>query len=122
MNTINRLLAAVATVAIFIAGYLAFMAPVHIAPPATDRLIQMVELNQIASFAHVDARTIDVMDTTGRHFRMEFTAACPGLSDATMFSLVTENYRDLDKFTGIVLDGRVCTFKDFSPINPSPAR
>ena len=30
-------------------------------------------------------------------------------------NIATEDFRDLDRFTGIVLNGRLCTFKDFSP-------
>jgi len=46
---------------------------------------------------------------------MAFTEACPGLAQATSFSLVTEDFRDLDRFIGIAVNGRVCTFRDFSP-------
>ncbi len=115
MNAAARLIAAAIAGAIFMLALYAFIQPVHVPPPAEDQLVQFVDLRSIASFSPVDERTFDVVDEAGKHYRMEFTEACPGLSGAKTFSLVTENYRDLDKFTGIVLDGRVCTFKDFSP-------
>lgn len=115
MSTIPRLVAAAAAGAVGTFAFFAFMKPVHVAPPAEDALVQEVDLKRIASFTHVDAKTFDVVDEAGRHYRMEFTEACPGLAQATTFSLVTENYRDLDRFIGVAVNGQVCTFKDFSP-------
>jgi hypothetical protein len=86
-----------------------------LAPPARDALVQPVDLTRIAGFRYVDDRTIEVTDTLGRDFRVEFTDSCPGLKDAKDFALVTESYRDLDRFTGIALQGRICTFNDFAP-------
>ena len=50
---------------------------------------------------------------------MELTEDCPGLKDAKDFSLVTEGYRDFDRFTAIGVNGSICTFKDFSPMAAS---
>jgi uncharacterized protein DUF6491 len=86
-----------------------------LAPPARDALVQPVDLTRIAGFRYVDDRTLEVTDARGRDYRIEFTDSCPGLKDATDFSLVTESYRDLDRFTGIALQGRICTFNDFAP-------
>ena len=83
--------------------------------PAQDALTQKVDLNRIASFRYVDDRVLEVTDESGKKYNMEFTESCPGLKDAKNFSLVTESYRDMDRFTGIGLQGRICTFKDFSP-------
>ncbi|HSD74887.1 MAG TPA: DUF6491 family protein [Steroidobacteraceae bacterium] len=90
----------------------------QLAPPARDALVQPVDLTRIAGFRYVDDRTIEVTDARGRDFRVEFTEDCPGLKDANDFSLVTESYRDLDRFTGIALQGRICTFNDFAPRTP----
>jgi Family of unknown function (DUF6491) len=87
----------------------------HVAPPAQDALTQAVDLNRIAGFRYVNDTMLEVTDGSGKKYNMEFTEACPGLKDAKNFSLVTESYRDMDRFTGIGLDGRICTFKDFSP-------
>lgn len=86
----------------------------HLAPPAKDAMVQPLDLTRIAGFRYVDDRTIEVTDSGGRDFRIEFTEDCPGLKDAKDFSLVTESYRDLDRFTGIALKGRICTFNDFA--------
>ena len=90
----------------------------RLAPPARDALVQPVDLTEIAGFRYVDDRTLEVTDTRGHDFRIEFTATCPGLKDAKDFALVTESYRDLDRFTGIALQGRICTFNDFAPQTP----
>jgi hypothetical protein len=87
----------------------------HVAPPAQDALTQAVDLNRIASFRYVNDKMFEVTDESGRKYNMEFTESCPGLKGAKDFSLVTESYRDMDRFTGIALQGRICTFKDFSP-------
>jgi hypothetical protein len=87
----------------------------HIPPPAQDALTQAVDLKGISSFRYVNDKMFEVTDDTGRKYNMEFTEACPGLKSARDFSLVTESYRDMDRFTGIGLGGRICTFKDFSP-------
>jgi hypothetical protein len=87
----------------------------HIPPPAEDALTQAVDLNRIASFRYVSDTMLEVTDGLGKKYNMEFTQSCPGLKDATNFSLVTESYRDMDRFTGIGLAGRICTFKDFFP-------
>ncbi|MCW5570600.1 MAG: hypothetical protein U1F31_04550 [Steroidobacteraceae bacterium] len=118
MNAIARLIAAAAAGAIVVFAFFTFLKPVHVAPPAEDALVQHVDLTRIVSFTDVDSRTFDVVDDAGKHYRMEFTEACPGLVQAKTFSLVTEDYRDLDRFTGIAVKGRICTFKDFSPRAP----
>ena len=87
----------------------------HVPRPAQGALTQKVDLNRIASFHYVDDRVLEVTDESGKKYNMEFTESCPGLKDARNFSLVTESYRDMDRFTGIGLQGRICTFKDFSP-------
>lgn len=86
-----------------------------VALPAQDALVQSVDLTQIAHFRYMNDRTLEVSDGGGRRFKMELTEACPGLKDARDFSLVTESYRDLDRFTAIAVEGRICTFKDFAP-------
>ncbi len=118
MNAIARLIAAAAAGAIVVFAFFTFLKPVHVAPPAEDALVQHVDLTRIVSFTDVDSRTFDVVDDAGKHYRMEFTEACPGLTQASNFSLVTENYHDLDRFTGVLVNGQLCTFKDFSPRAP----
>jgi hypothetical protein len=85
---------------------------------AQDAVVQGVDLTRIASFKYRDERTLEVTDEHGAQFKMEFIAPCPGLRNATDFSLVTGSYRDLDRFTGIALNGQVCPFKDFAPHDP----
>ncbi|MGH8261852.1 MAG: hypothetical protein ACRETU_12385 [Steroidobacterales bacterium] len=119
-----RVLSGVAAVAIVAAVVLGFrLADARVlssvAPPAQDALVQSVDLNEISHMKYIDDRTLDVIDGTGKHFRMELTEDCPGLKQARDFSLVTESFRNLDRFTAIAVEGRVCTFKDFAP---RPAR
>ena len=116
----SRAFGAVASVAIVTAVIFGFrLADARVlasaGPPAMDALVQSVDLTQIAKFRDLDDRTLDVTDDRGRHFRMELTAECPGLTGATDFALVTESYRNLDRFTGIAVEGHICTFKDFAP-------
>jgi hypothetical protein len=87
----------------------------HVPQPAQDALTRAVDLNHIASFRYVADNVIEVTDESGKKYNMEFTEPCPGLKGATDFSLVTEGYRDMDRFTGVAVQGQVCTFKDFSP-------
>ena len=88
----------------------------HIAPPARDALVQSIDLKHIAGFRYVDDSTLVVKDETGKDFKMELTEPCPELSEAKDFSMVTESYRDLDRFTAIGVNGSICTFKDFAPL------
>ncbi|HEV7606411.1 MAG TPA: DUF6491 family protein [Steroidobacteraceae bacterium] len=88
----------------------------HIAPPAKDALVQALDLSHIAGFRYVDDRTLEVTDETGKNFKMELTEPCPGLEHASDFSLVTESYRNFDRFTAIGVKGSICTFKDFAPL------
>jgi hypothetical protein len=109
--------AAVAIVAAVVFGFRLADARVlsSVAPPAQDALVQSVDLSEISHFQYVDDRTLDVIDGNGKRYKMELTEDCPGLKDAHDFSLVTESFRDLDRFTAIAVEGRVCTFKDFAP-------
>jgi hypothetical protein len=86
-----------------------------LAAPVTDALEQDVALTKIAKFHYVNDRTLDVTDDKGTRFKMELTEDCPGLKGAKDFSLVTESYDDLERFTAIAVAGHVCTFKDFAP-------
>ena len=123
LTPLNRLVAGVAVVAIGAAVVLSLRVVdaedaaqlAHVAPFAQDALTQAVDLNRIAGFRYVNDRMFEVTDEAGRQYNMQFTEACPGLKEAKDFSLVTESYRDMDRFTGIALQGRICTFKDFSP-------
>jgi hypothetical protein len=123
LTPFNRLVAGVAAVAIGTAIVLGFRVVdaqdaaqlAHVAPFAQDALTQAVDLNRITGFRYVNDRMFEVTDEVGRKYNMQFTKACPGLKEAKDFSLVTESYRDMDRFTGIALQGRICTFKDFSP-------
>jgi hypothetical protein len=88
----------------------------HVAPPASDALVQSVDLSRIEGFQYVNDRTLNVTDDLGRHFKMELTEECPGLKDAKDFSLVTESFHNFDRFTAIGVQGSICTFKDFAPL------
>lgn len=122
---INRIVAGIAVLAIGVAVTLGLRVVdaqdaaqlVHATPFAEDALTQSVDLNRIAGFRYVNDRMLEVTDETGQAYNMQFTEACPGLKDAKDFSLVTGSFRDMDRFTGIALQGRICTFKDFSPKN-----
>ena len=124
MSQINRIIGIFGTVALAVSAFLFFHRAEQqdlqqwgiIPPPARDAIVQSLDLARIASFRYADDHTLEVTDDAGKNFRMELTQACPGLKGATDFSLVTENSRDLDRFTAIAIKGAVCTFKDFSPL------
>ena|SRR5215510_1334720 len=84
------------------------------APPAQDALTQSLDLNQIAGFHYVDDSTVEVTDEMGHAFAMKFTTPCPEFRSAKDFSLVTESYRNMDRFTAASVRGHTCTFKDFA--------
>ncbi len=123
LSPLNRVIAIVAIAAIGTSVVLAARLSdredtaqwAHVPRPAQDALTRSIDLNHIASFRYVGDKMLEVTDESGKKYNMEFTESCPGLKDARSFSLVTENYRDMDRFTGIALLGRICTFKDFSP-------
>jgi len=121
LTNLNRVIGLAGAIAIIGAGYVILNDAdgAYIAPPARDALVQAVDLTRIAGFRYVDDHTLDVTDELGNEFKMALTAACPGLKDARTFSLVTENYRDFDRFTAIAVKGNVCTFKDFAPLAAS---
>jgi hypothetical protein len=83
-------------------------------PPAEDALTQSLDLNSISTFRYVNDSYVVVTDEVGNRFAMKFTAPCPEFRTAQDFSLVTDSYRDLDRFTAAFVGGRVCTFKDFA--------
>lgn len=86
-----------------------------IPPPAEDALTEAVDLNRIAGFRYINDRELEVTDEAGHKYHMKFTQDCPPLKDMKDFSLVTESFHDMDRFTGIGVKGQICTFKDFSP-------
>jgi hypothetical protein len=120
---LNRLVAAVVVIAvgaITIVGFgtasdrdFARWRPIP--PPAEDALTQAVDLNRIAGFRYINDRELEVTDEAGHKYNMKFTQDCPPLKDMKDFSLVTESFHDMDRFTGIGVQGQICTFKDFSP-------
>jgi len=85
-----------------------------VAPPAQDALTQSLDLDRIAEFRYVDDSDVVVTDEQGHHFAMKFTAPCPEFKAARDFSLVTESFRNLDRFTAVSVGGRTCTFRDFA--------
>src|SRR5262245_53641787 len=86
----------------------------EMAPPAQDALTQSLDLERITSFRYVNDSAVQVTDDLGHHFAMKFTAPCPQFRTAKDFSLVTESYRNMDRFTAVSVEGRTCTFKDFA--------
>ena len=84
------------------------------APPAEDALTQSLDLERIDGFRYVDDKDVEVTDDLGHHFAMKFTTACPEFRTAKSFSLVTESYRNMDRFTAASVAGHTCTFKDFA--------
>ena len=84
------------------------------APPAQDALTQSLDLNSISGFHYVDDSTVEVTDEVGHAFAMKFTTPCPEFRSARDFSLVTESYRNMDRFTAASVMGHTCTFKDFA--------
>ena len=85
-----------------------------IAPPAQDALTQSLDLNRIAGFQYVDDSHVQITDEVGHKFAMTFTAACPEFKTAKDFSLITEGFRNMDRFTAVGVAGHICTFKDFA--------
>jgi|SRR6185295_15752434 len=83
-------------------------------PPAEDALTQSVDLQRITGFRYVNDALVEVTDDAGHWFTMKFTAPCPEFKAAKDFSLVTESYRNMDRFTAVSVAGHTCTFKDFA--------
>ena len=83
-------------------------------PPAEDALTQSLDLERISGFRYVNDGLVEVTDDLGHRFAMKFTAPCPEFRTAKDFSLVTESYRNMDRFTAVSVAGRTCTFKDFA--------
>ena len=83
-------------------------------PPAEDALTQSLDLQRIDGFRYVDDQDVEVTDDLGHHFAMKFTTACPEFKSARDFSLVTESFRNMDRFTAVNVKGHTCTFKDFA--------
>lgn len=84
------------------------------APPAQDALTQSVDLDSIADFHYVDDSRVEVIDEQGHRFAMTFTTPCPEFRTAQDFSLVTESFRNMDRFTAANVRGHTCTFRDFA--------
>jgi len=85
-----------------------------VAPPAKDALTQSLDLNRIAAFHYVDDGHVQVTDGLGHKFAMTFTAPCPEFRTAKDFSLITEGYQNMDRFTAVGVAGHIFTFKDFA--------
>lgn len=85
-----------------------------LAPPAQDALTQSLDLNRIASFHYVDDGHVQVIDELGHKFAMTFTAPCPEFRSAKDFSLITEGFHNLDRFTAVGVAGHICTFEDIA--------
>jgi len=85
-----------------------------VSPPAQDALTQSLDLERIAEFRYVDDSDVVVTDELGHVFAMKFTAPCPEFKAARDFSLVTESFRNLDRFTAVSVGGHTCTFRDFA--------
>jgi len=117
----NRILTAFAVLGLVSTGALGFHYAIDDdpgwpdkAPPAEDALTQSLDLERIDGFRYVDDKDVEVTDDLGHHFAMKFTAACPEFKTAKDFSLVTESYRNMDRFTAASVAGHTCTFKDFA--------
>ncbi len=119
----NRLVAAGAVVAYCTLAIVAFSTAGNhdfdnrrtLPPPAEDALTQAIDLNRITAFRYINDRELEITDGAGRKFDMEFTEDCAPLKHMKDFSLVTESFHDMDRFTGIGVDGQICTFKKFAP-------
>jgi hypothetical protein len=85
-----------------------------IAPPAQDALTQSLDLDRIASFQYLDDAHVRVTDERGHKFAMTFTTPCPEFRSAKDFSLITEGFRNMDRFTAVGVAGHICTFRDFA--------
>jgi len=117
----NRIVIALAVAGLVVCGVLGFLhsfddvsAHWPQVPPAQDALTQAIDLNSISTFHYVNDSYVVVTDEIGNRFAMKFTTPCPGFRTAKDFSLITESYRNLDRFTAASVGGQTCTFKDFA--------
>lgn len=109
-------LSATACIATGVAGFALAehrIAPEAPPPPPLDFFEQGVDLSHIESMQPLNDEELAVRADGDKRFTLEFTAPCAGLSRARVIALATDGYRNLDRFIGIVIDGRLCTFKDF---------
>ena len=122
-NALNRTIAGVATVAIVAAVYLAFKVSDQqdalrfgtTPPPASDSMTQAVDLTTIERIDPKSETSVVVYADGGKPYTMEFTTPCPGVAQATSISFFTDGFKSLDRFAGILVNGRACTFRDFRP-------
>jgi len=118
----GRVIAAIAVAGLITSGVLGFLYSFddaraqwpQVPPPAQDALTQSLDLDRIDGFRYVNDSQVQVTDELGHKFTMKFTTPCPEFRTAKDFSLVTESYRNLDRFTAVSVGGRTCTFKDFA--------
>jgi hypothetical protein len=118
----NRIFTAVGAAVLVLAGTAGFVYSFEsgesrtpgVAPPAEDALTQSLDLERITSFRYVNDKAVQLTDDLGHHFAMKFTAPCPQFKTAKDFSLVTESFRNMDRFTAVSVEGHTCTFKDFA--------
>lgn len=117
----NRIIIALVVAGLVVSGVVGFLYSFDDAsaqwpqvPPAQDALTQAIDLNSISTFHYVNDSYVVVTDELGNRFAMKFTTPCPGFRTAKDFSLVTESYRNLDRFTAVSVGGQTCTFRDFA--------
>ena len=118
----NRIVTGLGVVALVLTGAAGFvyafddgeLRTPDMTPPAEDALTQSLDLERITGFRYVNDSLVEVTDDAGHRFSMKFTAPCPEFKTAKDFSLVTESYRNMDRFTAVTVAGHTCTFKDFA--------
>jgi hypothetical protein len=74
-----------------------------------------VDLHNIATIRSLGEQAIQITDKDGRHARVELDAACPGIESSKTLSLVTLDLKNIDQFSGLVVNGHVCSFRRAPP-------
>ncbi len=123
MPSFNSAIAGVASVAIVSTIFLGFKVSDQqdtirfgITPPApSDWLTQAVDLTTIERIEPRSESSVVVYADGGKPFTMELTTPCPGVVEATSIGFFTDGFKSLDRFAGILVNGRACSFKDFRP-------
>ncbi|MBK7251521.1 MAG: hypothetical protein IPI06_11845 [Gammaproteobacteria bacterium] len=122
-TVINRVVAGVATLAVITAAYLAVKVSHEedavlygtTPPPARQWLTQNIDLRTIERIEPRSDTSVVVYADGGRPYTMDLTTPCPGLVQAKSISFFTDGSKNLDRFAGVLINGRACTFKDFHP-------
>jgi hypothetical protein len=81
-----------------------------------DATIPFVNLGGIYSWQPRDDGSILIEGTTRRWYHATFFAPCPEVKFAQKIGVKTDVLDQVDRFSGIIVDGRLCRFKTLEEV------